>query len=212
MEVKTINLFAVKEEDIHDTLQLPDEVVLEPQYIVVDRKVFTRITGRTYHNGDAPSAISVIYGHTVYIGEGTVKPIYPKECAVEEDGDQLCMPFDETQLIQPRVVLSQWEQDVLQLQDIELPNDDRLELICAKIITKVGALMDETKSKLDNMPDGLRYGLTGLLQERIGLCEETIIRLGDIPFERDKQADDWDEERFWSVRANEIADALDNLG
>lgn len=79
------------------------------------------------------------------------------------------------------------------------------------IIADLEEIRDEQQDRLDNMPEGLQQGDTGmLLQDRIDCLESAISDLESIDFEDDFD-DDLDEEERAEKYREEIESALNNI-
>lgn len=81
-----------------------------------------------------------------------------------------------------------------------------------EIVDELTSIIDDLQDRLDNMPEGLRDGDTGvLLQERIDYLEEAITELEDIDFEEPDDEDDIFEEDPEEKYCEEIESALSNI-
>ena len=80
------------------------------------------------------------------------------------------------------------------------------------IISDLESIRDEQQERLDNMPEGLQQGDTGmLLQDRIDQLEAAISDLENIDFDDEDEDEGVDPEDKINDRRVEIESALENI-
>jgi hypothetical protein len=85
----------------------------------------------------------------------------------------------------------------------QFPADDSLPNFVADVVQELRDLAEECQDNLDNMPEGLQQGDTGMmLQERIEACNNAADELEGIVSDYDAETEE--EEDYWTEKLEEV--------